>query len=61
MPSQTQQQLSRDYFRALVEAALPLKNSDDPEVTLNALIHAAQMLREHLEQELEELRLEQAE
>jgi hypothetical protein len=49
------------FFNALLEATFPLKNGPDPEVTLEMLIQAADMLREHLEHELEEIRLEQAE
>ena len=48
-------------IQALLEAILPLKKGPDPEMTLELLIQAAEMLREHLEQELVELRQEQAE
>ena len=58
-PSQTE--LRNRYFQALVAAVLPLKKGPDPELTQELLIQAAAMLREHLEQELDELRLEQAE
>ena len=57
-----QQQQDRErYLIALLEATLPLKGGPDPELTLELLIGAAGMLQEHLERELAELRLEQAE
>ena len=40
---------------------MSLKGGPDPEVALEALIEASQMLTEHLQQELTELRQEQAE
>jgi hypothetical protein len=49
------------FFKTLLEATFPLQGGPDPEVTLEALIEAAQLLKEHLEQELAELRQEQAE
>jgi hypothetical protein len=55
------QELRDNFFRALVDTVLPLQPGQDPEVTLEALIDAAQMLVEHLQQELAELRTEQAE
>jgi hypothetical protein len=55
------QQLRGRFFQALVDAVLPLKSGPDPEVTLEALVQAADMLKEHLEHELEEWRLEQVE
>jgi hypothetical protein len=58
-PAQEQQR--ERFFTALLEAVFPLKQGPDPEVTLELLIQAVNMLREHLEKELEELRLEQAE
>ena len=54
-------ELRQQFFQSLLDAAFALKAGPDPEVTLEALIDAAQMLKEHLEKELEELRLEQAE
>lgn len=56
-----QQQLRDRFFHQLLEATLTLKEGPDPEVTLEMLISAVQLLEEHLEQELAELRLEQAE
>jgi hypothetical protein len=52
--------LRDQFFQTMLEATFPLQGSPDPEVTLEALIEAAQMLREHLERELAELRQEQA-
>lgn len=57
-----EEQLLRDrFFKALLSAALPLQQGPDPEVTLEALIEASEMLTEHLRLELDELRREQAE
>jgi hypothetical protein len=54
-----QKQLREKFVIALIEATYPLqKGSPDPEVTLDLLIQAADMLKEHLQQELEELREE---
>jgi hypothetical protein len=55
------QELKDRFFRVLVDAVLPLQPGQDPEVTLEALIEAAQMLTEHLQNELAEIRQEQAE
>jgi hypothetical protein len=46
------------FFEIMVEAVAPLQKGPDREVTLQALIAAAQMLSERLAQELEELRQE---
>ena len=55
-------QLRDCFFQVLLEASLPLQpGSSDPEVTLEALIDAAGMLKEHLQRELVELRQEQVE
>ena len=59
-PSQ-RAELKDKFFGVLVESVLPLQPGADPEVTLEALIDAAQMLVEHLQQELVEIRLEQVE
>jgi hypothetical protein len=57
-----EEQMLRDrFFKVLLEATYPLQNGPDPEVALEALIEAAQMLRQHLERELNELRQEQTE
>jgi hypothetical protein len=51
--------LSDRFFQAMLEATFPLqKKGADQEVTLQALIQAAQKLKERFEQELEELRQE---
>ncbi len=56
------EQMLRDrFFKLLLEATYPLQKGPDPEVALEALIEAAQMLRQHLERELNELRQEQTE
>ena len=57
----TREGLRDRFFRTLLEVTFPLQGGPDPEVTLEALIEAAQMLKDHLEQELAELRQEQAE
>lgn len=49
------------FFQAMLEATLPFKPGADPELTLELLIEATRLLEEHLEHELEELRVEQAE
>jgi hypothetical protein len=52
----------RDRFcKDLLEATFQMQKGPDPEVSLEALIDAAQMLKDHLERELAELRQEQAE
>jgi hypothetical protein len=57
-----QQQLRESYVIALIEAVAPLQEkARDPEVTLELLIEAAEMLKEHLQNELKGLREEQAE
>lgn len=53
--------LKDKFFRVLVDAVLPLQPGPDPEVTLEALIDAAERLVDHLQRELAELRQEQAE
>jgi hypothetical protein len=56
-----QERLREQYVIALLEAAMPLKGGPDPELTLELLIQAADQVKDHLERELEELRLEQTE
>jgi hypothetical protein len=49
----------RDRFlQAMLEAALPLQAGLDQEMTLQALIRAAEMLKKRFENELDELRQE---
>jgi hypothetical protein len=55
------QELRDRYFQALLDVTAPLQNGPDPEIALEALIEAVHMLRERLEQELQELREESAE
>ena len=56
-----QKQLRERFVIALIEATYPLQQAAaDPEVTLELLIQAADLLKRHLEKELEELREEQA-
>ena len=60
--NQTDQQtrLRERYVLALIEATLPLQlASQDPEVTLELLIQASDLLKQHLQKELEERRGEQ--
>ena len=62
MSMSPEEQVLRDrFFKVLLETTYPLQNGPDPEMALEALIEAAQMLREHLERELNELRQEQTE
>jgi hypothetical protein len=56
--SPKEQELSEQFLQAMLEAALPLQKGLDQEVTLQALIRAAEMLKNRFEQELEELRQE---
>ena len=61
MPHSPEEQTLRDrFFRLLMEATTPLQSGPDPEVALEALIDAAQMLQEHLQRDLTLLRQEQA-
>jgi hypothetical protein len=50
--------LRERFLIAMLEATLPLQQGADREVTLQALIDAAGMLKERFEQELEGLRQE---
>jgi hypothetical protein len=54
-------ELRDKYVRILLDAALPLQQANDHEVALEALIEATQMVRDKFEQELAELRQEEAE
>jgi hypothetical protein len=56
--SPAEKKLRDKYFQAMLEATFPLQKGSDQEITLQALIQAAQMLKERFEQELEELRQE---
>jgi len=50
--------LKDQFFHQLLEVVRPLQQGPDPEVSFEALIEAVEMLRERLEQELDELRQE---
>ncbi len=52
------QSLKDHFFARLLEVVRPLQEGPDPEVTLEALIEAVDLLRERLEGELDELRQE---
>jgi hypothetical protein len=54
------EELRDRFLAALLEAARPLQSGPDPEVALEALIEAAELLRDRLRRELAELRQEQA-
>ncbi len=56
--SPAEQKLRDRFFQAMLEATFPLQKGPDQEVTLQALIQAAQLLKDRFEQELEELRQE---
>jgi hypothetical protein len=56
--SSTATDLRERFLQAMIEATFPLQQGQDQEVTLRALIDAAEMLRERFEQELAELRQE---
>jgi hypothetical protein len=57
-PSSPEHELRDQFFKAMVEATSPLQKGSDQEITLQALIQAAQLLKERFEQELDELRQE---
>ena len=56
--SRTEQALSEHFLQAMLDATFPLQTGPDQEMTLEALIRAAEMLKERFEQELAELRQE---
>ena len=56
--SHEERDLTERFLQAMLEAALPLQASLDQEMTLQALIRAAEMLKERFEGELAELRQE---
>jgi hypothetical protein len=55
---QSERDLRDRFFKAMLEATFPLQEGTDQEMTLQALIRAAEMLKERFEQELDELRQE---
>jgi hypothetical protein len=56
--SRPEQELRDHCLKVMLEAALPLQSGSDQEMTLQALIRAAEMLKVRFEQELDELRQE---
>lgn len=54
----TEPDLREKFLQAMVEATFPLQQGPDQEVILEALIDAAEMLKQRFEQELDELRQE---
>jgi hypothetical protein len=56
--SPAEQAVQDRAFKAMLEATFPLQTGPDQELILQALIRAAEMLKERFEQELEELRQE---
>jgi len=55
-----QKQLREQYVIALMQATFPLQQrASDREVTMELLIEAADLLKNRLQQELDELRTEQ--
>jgi hypothetical protein len=56
--SPKENELRDQFLKAMLEAALPLQAGLDQEMTLQALIRAAEMLKKRFEQELDELRQE---
>jgi hypothetical protein len=57
-PSATEQALRDRILKAMLEATFPLQGGPDQEMVLQALIWAAERLKERFERELEELRQE---
>ena len=53
-----EKELRDRFLKAMLEAALPLQAGLDQEMTLQALIRAAESLKKRFEQELDELRQE---
>jgi hypothetical protein len=59
--SREEEKLTERFLTAMLEASAPLLKGVDQEVTLQALIRAAEQLKSRFEQELEELRQEETE
>jgi hypothetical protein len=57
--SPEEQGLRDRFLRILLETTRSLQPGDDLEVTLEALVEASQLLTEHLQRELAEVRQEQ--
>jgi hypothetical protein len=60
-PTPDRDALRDRFIEALLAAVRPLQAGPDPEVTLEALIEAAGVVRDRLRAELAELRTEQVE
>jgi hypothetical protein len=59
--SREQLELRGRFFRAFIDATYPMQEElQDREVTLELMIEAADMLKESLENELEQIRFEAA-
>jgi hypothetical protein len=58
VPSAAECQLRDRFFQVMLEATFSLQKGPDQELILQALISAAERLRERFEHELEELRQE---
>jgi hypothetical protein len=56
--SQAERDLQERFLTAMIEATSPLQAGQDQEMTLQALIRAAETLKERFEHELDELRQE---
>lgn len=56
--TQAEHELDERFLNAMLQATFPLQAGLDQEVTLQALIRAADKLKERFEQELDELRQE---
>jgi hypothetical protein len=60
--NEQREQLRERYVIAMIEATLPVQaTAQDREVTLEVLIEAAELLKQHLQRELEEHRTAEAE
>lgn len=57
-PSPAEQKLRDQFFQAMLQATFAMPKGPDQEITVQALIRAAQLLKERFEQELDELRQE---
>jgi hypothetical protein len=56
--TQSERELRDRIFTAMVESTATFQDGADREINLQALIRAAEMLKERFEQELDELRQE---
>lgn len=58
MASMSEIELSERFLQAMLQSTFPLQEGPDREITLHALIEAADMLKARFEGELAELRQE---